>query len=242
MAELLDQNASYKQIKYIIHYARKFVVIISPFVDFESLYELINDRRSKDVFLQVFAYKNKSDDSKDDIVIDELKKLHNVSLNVFHRPDGRYDKRFHCKCYFNESRFMISSMNLSWAKNRLPNFNFEYSVLLYKLKDKKLYFEAIDWFCSCFVRKIVGYRLGMTDLFNHVSLGHCTSCGVSIVCNLQRHYCTDCYSKEIKYTSVRILKYCHYCGGSMDGISSIMHRDCYDQYYQSIGINKRTFI
>ena len=228
MAELLDQGATYEHINYIVKRARKFIVIISPFVDYDNLFDLVSSRHSPDVFVQIFAYRNSGGD--EDVIIEKLSKLQNVLLFALDKARFELDRRFHCKCYFNESRFLISSMNLSWVKNKRPNNNLEFRVLLYKLKDKSLYFNAINWFCTSFTKKIFGSNQSIDSLFNHVELGHCTCCGVSIERNIKIHYCSECYYTHIKYCNVRILDYCHYCGGRMNNVEAVMHRDCYEKF------------
>ena len=226
MAELLNQSDTYWQIDYIVRRARKFIVLISPFVNFYELYTLLKNRKPG-VYTQIFVYLNDRYDPSEEEALIRIQVLHNVSLYAFRKPTNDIEKKFHCKCYFNETRFLLSSMNLTWIKNNNPHYNnLEYSTLLYKLKDKKLYFQAIEWYCKYFRKNIIGSKQEVSDLFNHIPDGHCTRCGVTIMQDINRHYCYDCY-KRIRYRNIAVLNYCHICGQPLESNDGyIMHKEC----------------
>ena len=227
MAVFLTQYNTLDNIKQIIKGAKKFIVLISPFVDFEALYELIKLKKSE-VYTQIFAYKNKYDNSemkaREDTYIYKLECLTNVSLYCTNKSHDYFDKKFHCKCYFNECRFIVTSMNLSWIKNKVPKYNFESGVLFYKSKDYKQYRDSIDWFLDSFSLIFSGKKQKITDLTNHVSMGHCIHCNRNIIYSKDFPFCYDCYRSLRNFKSwmsgyrfIRFYKpivenYCHNCG------------------------------
>lgn len=222
MAELLTQRVIYDQIKYIVKRARRFCVIISPYVDFDELLSLIKLRKSNDVYIEIYTLGNKYSKNKlhDEDIAFQIDRITNVYLYYYPlNKKGLFDKIFHCKCYFNECRFLNTSLNLSWVKNDIPFYHLEFGVLFNKYKDRKLYNDSLEWFVKCFRKDISGSSIKIDFLFNHPKLGHCISCNRNICFNVNKPFCSDCYKIWVNKHSRDVYSfyhYCHRCGKKID--------------------------
>lgn len=233
MAKVLSQIDSNKAIEEIVMRARHFVVLISPFCDFEFLYNILS-RRKPNVNVTIHTYlpdkpfENKSSEEsyqnklkeyeRQWFYFEKLKLLHNVDSSYIRYRNDRlpFDYCFHSKCYFNECRFLISSMNLSWSANNDKVKHLETSVLLYKNKDRQAYFEAIDWYCDVFMKSIYNINsLTYNQLFIPFNCGHCIHCGQTMYYDKEKPYCRKDYSLWNK-DPYCIEFYCHKCGKQFD--------------------------
>ncbi len=265
MAKILTESDIFAEIENMVSSAKKFIVIISPYVSIEMINRILylRNNNSSDVFLQIYclsAYKhfNFSDKEKFDKekktfddYFREISKFKNNRNFLLHPVDVLYDdpclldssemgyrSLFHCKCFFNEERFIISSMNLSSRVDRC-----ELGILFYMLKNKKIYESLISWYLDFFCLKVHGEKYDKSYLFDRHKFGACIRCGCNIFFNYKfnvygiehksESYCKLCYidwglagAKNCKEV------YCHFCGNENNSICTLLpvERSCLDKY------------
>ncbi|MDD2981895.1 MAG: phospholipase D family protein [Crocinitomicaceae bacterium] len=128
MAEFLRTSGISHQIEEIIINAKEKLVIVSPYLKLtENLFERLKEKDLEEIEL-IFIY------GKSELNENEKRKLDSLqNLSLY------YHKNLHAKCYFNESKMLITSMNLyefSEKNNR------EMGVLVDKQKDSSIFENA----------------------------------------------------------------------------------------------------
>ncbi|MHA4844535.1 phospholipase D family protein [Flavitalea antarctica] len=220
MAEFLTTKRISEELKDIIDHAKNKLILISPYLRLSyPNYEKLQQASSRNVSIK-FLY------GKEKLRAYDRKLLSNVvGLELFFLKD------LHTKCYFNESKMLITSMNLieySESHNR------EMGILLDRASDGNLFEPALSEAYSIFLSakpdpltaeltipstslstspskpiKLPVFSRKIT-LFTH---GHCIRCSTEISHDLNRPYCKKCYylwnDSRRQYLPER---FCHSCG------------------------------
>jgi hypothetical protein len=130
MAEFLTTTKTSSAIEDIIIDANKNIYLISPYLQLSrNVIERLKEASLKGVKIHMVYRENKLKENDLNSLAD-FKNLHLYILN-----------NLHAKCYFNEKKLVITSMNLyefSEKNNR------EMGVLIEKDKDKELYEKAVN--------------------------------------------------------------------------------------------------
>ncbi|WP_051412153.1 phospholipase D family protein [Halonatronum saccharophilum] len=127
MAEFLTTVATSYQIENIIKDAEECLILISPYLKINNtLYERLLDADKRGVIITLIYGKKEISNSEKE----KLKKICNLNLH--------YISNLHAKCYCNENKAIISSMNLYEFSERN---NREMSILINRFKERKLYKE-----------------------------------------------------------------------------------------------------
>jgi phosphatidylserine/phosphatidylglycerophosphate/cardiolipin synthase-like enzyme len=125
MAEFLTTNGTSYHIENIMIEAKSKLVLISPYLQLsKTFYERLKDASNKNVSIKIIYGK------------DELKPNERNSLADLRDVELFYFENLHAKCYFNEDKMVITSMNMyeySEVKNR------EMGVLIDRAIDKELF-------------------------------------------------------------------------------------------------------
>lgn len=129
MSKFLTTSQITAEIETIIIDAEERLVLVSPYIKISELFiERLRTTTEKDIEI-IIIY------GKKDLSESEEEKLSEFStINFF------YCENLHAKCYFNESRMVVTSMNLyeySMLNNR------EMGVLITKQDDFNVYSEAV---------------------------------------------------------------------------------------------------
>lgn len=108
MAKILNAGGTYREIVKVISNAKKYIVIISPYLKMEGIIDELSDRQDVPI---VIICREMSTESMNEVGMNiqqkmkkQLERLPNCK--VYECPN------LHTKCYFNEVRMVISSMNL----------------------------------------------------------------------------------------------------------------------------------
>ena len=127
MAEFLTTKATTSQLENIIINARNELVLISPYIKIaDNLFPSLEQADRKNVSITIVYGKQELDDN----VLKQLSQLHHLTL--------RFLEKLHAKCYYNESKMIIASLNLyDFSEN-----NFEMGILLRAGDDDKAYDDA----------------------------------------------------------------------------------------------------
>ena len=201
----------------LIRDAKEKLYIISPYLKLsDHIKELLNDKEREKVEVRIIFGKQELNPTE----MGYLEGLGYVRLY--------FSKNLHAKCYLNERKMIITSMNLhefSQQNNR------EMGILIDKTDDadKQAFDDAwkdiesimhnADDFAYVKAPKVVDKDFRKEneqtkktkEIKGHQ--GHCIRCKKSIDLNPLVPYCKDCYNVWNKYKDEEYEeKYCHICG------------------------------
>jgi hypothetical protein len=101
MAEFLTTNGTSLQIENIIIDAKTKLILVSPYLQLsKTLYERLKDASNRNVVIKIIYGK------------DELKPNEKNSLAELKNVEIYFFENLHAKCYFNETKMVITSMNM----------------------------------------------------------------------------------------------------------------------------------
>jgi phosphatidylserine/phosphatidylglycerophosphate/cardiolipin synthase-like enzyme len=228
VAKFLTTNAISAELESIIIGATAKLVLISPYWKISNLFaERLENASKKGVKITILF--GKSDLKEDQAEI--LGKLGNLEIY--------FVENLHAKCYFNESKMIITSMNLHSFSERN---NREMGVLIDKTTDFELFESAREEAQSIlqigdkgfiekadYPRQIPRHNHGQRAVSN---LGCCLRCGVDIKYNLSKPLCHECYDEWAEWGNEEHREqFCHSCGSPAD--TSLASPQCYQCYRDS---------
>jgi phosphatidylserine/phosphatidylglycerophosphate/cardiolipin synthase-like enzyme len=216
MAEFLTTSGTSHQLEQLIMNASKKLVLISPYLQLsKTFYERLKDASRKNVQIKIIYGKDALKPNEKN----SLAELENLSLFFF--------ENLHAKCYLNESKMIITSMNMYEFSEKT---NREMGVLIDRNSDKEIYERAIAEVKSIIdsaenvpLKKEV--RTSITKIIaknentkNGVKpRGYCIRCQKRIPYNPDRPYCVECFGVWVQYENPEYLEnVCHRCGEYTD--------------------------
>lgn len=236
MAQFLTTTGTSYSIENIIIESKRKLMLLSPYLQLsKTLFERLKDADSRGVTIKIIY-------GKDDLNPKEKKslcELKNLELLFF--------RNLHAKCYFNEEKMVITSMNMyefSEKNNR------EMGVLIDQLIDKELFEKAVYETLSIIQsserispketsspkpqeKKPIKWINQVYNLkkSNH---GFCIRCQARIPFKPEKPYCSDCYLIWSQFENYEYQEnFCHRCG---EDEATTMQRpqcyDCFDQWRQ----------
>ncbi len=231
MAEFLTTMGTSSRIEEIMMNAKQELFLVSPFLQIsKTFYERLKDASESGVKIKIVFGK------------DELKPNERNSLAEIKNLELFFFENLHAKCYFNEGKMVITSMNMyefSEKNNR------EMGVLIDSNNDKELYENAKRETLSI-IKSSETVRLNKTERFakkeeyktymanpkkdyNQGYRGYCIRCGNRVPLDPSRPYCNDCYSVWSQFGNMFYEEErCHMCG-EFDH-SSMQQPLCYSCY------------
>ena len=238
MAEFLTTMGTSSRIEDIMITARKEIFLVSPFLQLsKTFYERLKDASENAISIKIVY-------GKDELKPNERNSLANIkNLELF------FCENLHAKCYFNESKMVITSMNMyefSQKNNR------EMGVLIDHTKDQEL-FESAKKEALSIIKSSETIRLYKSERFspkkddyqkyfadpkkdyNQGYKGYCIRCSKRIPLDPGRPYCNDCYSVWAQYENPDFPENnCHVCG-EYEHTSMIkpLCYDCFNNYQKS---------
>ncbi len=232
MAEFLTTKGTSYHIENIMIEAKSKLVLISPYLQLsKTFYERLKDASNKNVSIKIIYGK------------DELKPNERNSLADLKDVELYYFENLHAKCYFNEEKMVITSMNMyeySEVNNR------EMGVLIDRGKDKELFERAVNETLSIIQsaepialkksqRAIFHNDKKQTDTkhpkYKKVLRGYCIRCQARIDYDPSKPLCADCYAVWARYNDRDWEEnVCHRCGEFEE--TSMNKPQCYDCYQQ----------
>ena len=240
MAEFLNTSATTFRLEELIKSAGERLILISPYLKVNPrIRELIEDRDRMKIDIR-FIY-GKSELHPD--VVGWLESLPSVRAS--------YRQNLHAKCYLNEARAIITSMNL-YEFSQVNND--EMGILIDREQDPALYREAYEE-AQRLLRGSEEIRMTVekvaasappepkrpetsrvaqavkrvVEAVRTKAQGTCIRCGSSIKYAEDKPLCASCYGKWAEYSNPTYAeKYCHSCGEkSKTSMSKPLCRDCY---------------
>ena len=241
MAEFLTTNGTSYHIENIILEAKAKLVLVSPYLQIsKTFYERLKDAANHGVAIKIIYGK------------DELKPNERNSLAELKNLELYFFENLHAKCYFNETRMVITSMNMyefSEKNNR------EMGVLIDRASDKELFEKAVNEAHSIILSsEQVLLRKADRPLFNNskrqadssqskpkkIIRGYCLQCEERIDYNPNKPYCADCYSIWAQYENADYEEnVCHCCGEYER--TSLNKPQCYPCYTQHQKLLAKSF-
>lgn len=161
-------------VKDVITSAKESVMIVSPYLYMSEncLGCLCGTPVRKNLVFR------KDDISNPDMYNSQKKNLRSVKGLTVH-----CSRQLHAKCYINEDKAVITSMNLLEKSKK----NIEIGLEIYRERNPELYKEIKAEVCSIFDNKSCSY-----DIFREITEGYCIVCGHSIPFNENKPFCDAC--------------------------------------------------
>lgn len=228
MADFLTTSGTSYNIENIIIEAKSKLILVSPYLQIsKTFYERLKDASNKGVAIKIIYGK------------DELKPNERNSLADLKNIELFYFDNLHAKCYFNENKMVITSMNMyefSEKNNR------EMGVLIDRLNDKELFNKAVAETLSILqsaeeiplkkTSRQIQNENGKGDVSVSKSKlkkqirGYCIRCEERISYKPDKPYCSECYSVWVQYGNYDYEEnVCHRCGEYE--ITSMEKPQCY---------------
>ncbi len=226
--EYCRQKDIQSKIGSIIQDAKKYIIIVSPYINLDSTYTaLLEMSISKNTPVKFFYRKDNINDKNDNFKdIERFEKLPGVTLYAC--------PGLHAKIYMNEVDFLITSRNLYMKKGEesldiglFSNIN-ENRDIFFKIKDDlKLFAHTSIKNSNASTKNENNYlnQFGLTKNNKNQSKqpindGFCIRCGEPIPFNPDMPYCSSCFSSWSNNEDMKCLEhYCHKCGNLDDDIS-----------------------
>lgn len=238
MAKYLRTSGISAGLDELIREAKEKLYIISPYLKLsDHIRELLNDKDREKVEVRIIFGKQELNPSE----MGYLEGLKYIRLY--------FSKNLHAKCYLNENKMIITSMNLyefSQQNNREMGILIDKTVEADKpvfddaWKDIESILHNADDFAYVKAPKSVEKSIPKDNLpvkqikETKGQQGHCIRCDKSIELNPLIPYCKDCYSIWNKYKDKEYQeKYCHICG--VKGNTSMLKPSCFNCYKSNKG-------
>lgn len=220
MAKFLNTRKAVSELEDLIRNADQKLILISPYLKISRDFrELLDFRNKKDKITTIIF-------GKQELNPDEMKFLQSLRFVIL-----KYNETLHAKCYLNESKMIITSLNLyefSMANNK------EMGALIDKNDpaDKELFEEAmkevefIDGTSERFEFATKGREKETEDRKRNRSAadgnGFCIRTGVAIPFNIEKPLSKEAYKKWNEYGDENYPeKYCHFSGEPSNGETSV---------------------
>lgn len=218
MAEFLTTNGTSYNIENIIIEAKSKLVLVSPYLQLsKTFFERLKDASARNVAIKIVFGK------------DELKPNERNSLAELSTIELFYFQNLHAKCYFNESKMVITSMNMyefSEKNNR------EMGVLVDRTNDKEMFEKAVNETHSIIQSsEIIPLKKAERKFVNQQQIqikngqdkskkkfaipqrGYCLRCQNRIPFATDKPYCYDCFSTWAQFENPEYQEtFCHSCG------------------------------
>lgn len=228
MADFLTTSGTSHHIENIIMEAKTKLVLVSPYLKLsKTFFERLKDASSKGIAIKIIYGK------------DELKPNERNSLAELRNAELYYFQNLHAKCFFNESKMVITSMNMYEFSEKT---NREMGILIDRTLDKELFQKAMDETFSILKsservplhkQERTAYASPSKPQSNQTvkkpSRGYCIRCETRIDYNPDRPFCGSCFITWAQFENVDYPEnVCHGCGEYE--ATSMIKPQCYSCY------------
>jgi phosphatidylserine/phosphatidylglycerophosphate/cardiolipin synthase-like enzyme len=238
MVEFLHTNDIISQVSHLIDEAKEKIVLISPYLDIPKNIQHRMKNRGGEVPL-IVVYNSESAQNPRTISSDTI-----TFLQQLQRIEVKSLAELHAKCYLNEDKAIITSMNLYSHSSKV---NYEMGVLIDRKKDTNIYFKTlraaeqiIQAGNTIFTQgEITGETPSNVICKEETGRsvpekGFCIRCGTTIPLDPERPYCIGCfYDWDSKGGNPYYKeKYCHGCGHpTLVSLEKPLCNNCYWKYH-----------
>jgi len=231
MAKYLRTSSITSELENLIRDAREKLYIISPYLKLsDNVKELLNNKEREKVEVRIIF-------GKQELAPDEMSYLENLKYVRLY-----FSKNLHAKCYLNEAKMIIASMNL-YEFSQQNNKEMGILIDTTNEQDKILYDEAVRDIDSILhnsedfsyvkapqkkSKKEIDKSVDAKTNGNKLE-GHCIRCNKSIKLDPLVPYCKDCYNVWKKFEDEEYEeKHCHICG--KEEKTTMLKPTCYSCY------------
>lgn len=231
MAEFLTTSGTSYNIENIIIEAKSKLVLVSPYLQIsKTFYERLKDASNKNVVIKIIYGK------------DELKPNERNSLAELKNVELFFFQNLHAKCYFNENKMVITSMNMYEFSEKT---NREMGVLINRNTDRELFEKAVNETFSILQsaepqplkkteRQTITESKSVTNgqiktKYKAQIRGYCIRCETRIDYNVDKPYCSDCFASWVQYENPDYKEnVCHRCGEyETTSMNKPLDKNCY---------------
>lgn len=228
MADFLTTSGTSHHIENIIMEAKAKLFLVSPYLKLsKTFYERLKDASGRGVAIKLIYGK------------DELKPNERNSLAELKNAELFYFQNLHAKCFFNENKMVITSMNMYEFSEKT---NREMGILIDRTADRDLFEKAMKETASILKSsEAVPFLKQRRSSFipNHpfpnnrpkqkTAKGYCIRCEEKINYNPERPLCSSCYAIWAQFENWDFPEnVCHSCGEN-EG-TSMAKPECYSCY------------
>jgi hypothetical protein len=212
MAEFLTTSGTAHHIENIIIDAKNNLTLVSPYLKLsKTLFERLKDASGRGVKIKIVY-------GKDELKPNEKNSLAELKNELY------YFENLHAKCYFNDDKMVITSMNMYEFSEKT---NREMGVLIDKNSDAQLYQKAFAEVQSILKsaeiisnnkveRRYSAQESRPNKNIPHSvvpTVGYCIRCENRIAFDQYKPYCGNCYSVWAEYSNPSYEEnVCHCCG------------------------------
>ena len=226
MAKFLDTTGISNELAQIIKGAKARLILISPYLKVcERFKEMLEDQDRMKLDIRLIYRKSELPPQESNW----LKSLNSVRTSIC--------KNLHAKCYINENKALITSMNF-YEFSQINNN--EMGIVVNKEEDLELYNEIFSE-AQRLIRisdetKVTGEKVvpkkESIKNFKTKKMGHCIRCNTDITLDTEHPLCKKCYSSWKRYSDQTYKeKFCHICGKKTK--SSMKKPVCYSCYIKN---------
>jgi hypothetical protein len=213
MAHFVRTSAALSELENLIDEAKEKLVLLSPYVRLSpALRDRLSEADQRGVTITLVFGKQEMDAAQ----LQELAHFRHLALF--------FSRRLHAKCYFNEKRMIITSLNLLQSSEQ----NHEMGVALEAGSDAfaSAVHEAEYIIKTAEARGLVSTAKAPRGSARAKPSGYCIRCSSEIELDPERPYCNDCFKVWAKFENWDFAeKICHRCG--RPGVTSRLKPQCY---------------
>lgn len=240
MAKFYTTSGLAAVIEHIIKEAQKEIILVSPYLQIHKLVmQRLIDASHKKVLVKV-VYRKDSQNTKSEV--EKLRAIETLQLYEI--------ENLHAKCFLNEKRALISSMNLydySEKNNR------EMGIALSAAEDGILYKEAVAEVESiirastpvkdstkraALLKPLEREKKVITPAYLSKNTSYCIRCRKDMRYNFDKPLCNPCYRTWSSFANPDYEEvYCHKCGN--ESSTSFGAPLCYDCWVSSKNVRVR---
>lgn len=227
MAKFINTRKAVSEIEDLIKNAGERLILISPYMKLSKDFkELLQYRNSKDKITTVIF-------GKQELNPDEMKFLQGLQFVTL-----RYYEDLHAKCYVNDDKMVITSLNLyefSMANNKemgvlidkndpadiqLFDDAFKEVAYIHEVSQKFELIASKPTYTKQIDSKSVKEKVG--TISKKGENGYCIRSGVAIPFNLEKPMSYDAFKSWSKYSDPDYAeKFCHFSGEPSNGETSV---------------------
>ena len=226
MAEFLTTIGTSFNLENIILEAKTKLILVSPYLQIsKTFYERLKDASNRNVAIKIIYGK------------EELKETEKKQITELDNLELYYFENLHAKCYFNENKMIITSMNMYQFSEKT---NREMGVLISRKLDTELFEKAVNETLSILKssRKVelktkeIAKEQPKVVLKTNYKKAFCIRCNENIKLDINNPYCNKCHQDWNKFGNGDYVEnFCHYCG---DKEKTTMYKpieyDCFNEW------------
>jgi phosphatidylserine/phosphatidylglycerophosphate/cardiolipin synthase-like enzyme len=206
------------EVERVVREAEQFITLITPYIRIPDIFVVrLKAAQDKGVKVRLVLGKVEAKPDEED------------KLRYLDRTEVYFLENLHAKCYLNENRAIVTSMNLhqfSEANNR------EMGIAVLRREDGPVYDEVKAEADQIARDAVVYFRDDQRAAASGDAPGYCVHCGRSIDFDPDKPLCRECYREWSRRSNSDYTEdYCHSCG---DRARTSVRRPLCDECFRSL--------